>query len=231
MHQGEYSFAELCLPLRDEILNYVTRLAHNCREVAEDVVQEVFERAFKSWDRFVPDAGGELDAKVRGWLYRIALNVFINEFNRGKQRASTLELYCRVGVDIDHTEPAEIPQDAFPIDVGRALGRLDQRFRDVVELSYLRGLSNDEIAGRLEISPGTVRSRMARAFSELRHTLARVAQDEYGIDVSLVAEHPDAVEAPEVVQSDSHGVDCVMRGLYGGGLLVGQPPAHAVAAL
>ncbi len=128
------------------------------RNAAEDVAQEAF---CKAWEHLPelrePGAFG-------GWLYRIAANTVKSESRRATP------------VSLDHEPVAEgrtvEPSMNHSVDVHRAIGMLSEEQRVVVSLRYFTDLSTDEIARVLETKPGTVRSRLSRAYGELRRHLA-----------------------------------------------------------
>lgn len=127
---------------------------------AEDAVQEIFVRAFRSLPRF------NLRARFYSWIYTIGLN-----WLRSRLRATrTARKY--VGPPIGDDEPVDIhgadPSDALIRReeerlIHTAIGQLPLLYREVFALRYLEGLPLDEIAAILKISPGTVRVRLHRA--------------------------------------------------------------------
>lgn len=134
---------------------------------AEEVVQEVFAQAWRQAGRYDPAR-----ATVAGWLLMMT-------------RARALDaLRARVARPDAH-RPVELPelpaapsQEAEMITeeavarVKHALGALDDPFRVPLELAYYDGLSQSEIAARLQQPLGTVKTRMRTALSRLRVALA-----------------------------------------------------------
>jgi RNA polymerase sigma-70 factor (ECF subfamily) len=147
-----YSRAVLGLALR--------RLGDRGR--AEDAVQETFASVWRSARTYKPERG-----RGAPWLYAVARNAIAD---RGRAR-----------VDL----PAE-PEDVAALDAGpdeqaeqswtswrvhRALQTLPERERTLVELAYWSGLSQSEIAGRLGIPLGTVKTRTRSALGHLADVL------------------------------------------------------------
>ena len=136
----------------------VYRLAlRMCGEAAaDDVTQEVF---LAAWRRFST------------WLYRLTTNAAIDwlrreKRHRGMDDVTELELPDDGPSPQDQAEQAEAQQA-----VRRALSRLSEEHRQVLLLRYMQELDYAEIAAALEISEGTVKSRISRAKMRLRELL------------------------------------------------------------
>ena len=136
------------------------------RGAAEEVVQEVFTRAWRHAGTY--DAGR---GSVRTWLYQIARNAIVDARRRASARPA-LALH----------EPAEgeggptIEQAMLGWQVAAALERLSPEHRQVIRLAHFQGLSMREIAERCELPVGTVKSRTWYALRSLR-----LALEELGI--------------------------------------------------
>lgn len=135
------------------------------QDLAEDIAQEAFLRAYRSLDRF------ETGRPFGPWISRIAANLAINE--RRSPRAREEELDEAHG---DAPSPQAGPlQGVLEREAGEvleeALGRLPQEQRAVFVLRVFEELSYQEIADALQISAGTVMSRLSRAREKLRSIL------------------------------------------------------------
>ena len=134
---------------------------------AEDVAQEAFVRAWRSLDRL------ENPKLFLGWLLRIAHNLAIDHLRRQRGETSLDRLGpAAEGVPwrSDESEGAAARlelQEEWEI-VERALRELPERYRTVVTLRYLKGLSNQEMARSLGEPEGTIRNRLFRALRKLR---------------------------------------------------------------
>jgi RNA polymerase sigma-70 factor, ECF subfamily len=160
-----------------EIYALLYRLTEDPEE-ARDLTQETFLRAFQSISRF----RGEADLKT--WLYRIAINQARNRWRwwRRRRRADTVSLESSesadgqpVGLRLADTTQAD-PEQATLLreresSLRKALRSLGTSYREAVILRDIEGLSYEEIAATLEISIGTVKSRLARGRLELRRKL------------------------------------------------------------
>ena len=139
-------------------------------DLARDVVQESFLCAFRSL-RNLRDP-----ARFGGWLHGIVRNMAfraIREIERVRTMADELDRACEVLAPTP--SPAEAAEDAERREIVRhALERLNDRNREAVSLYYVDGLSYDEIAEFLDVTPATVQGRLQRARAQLRKELTMV---------------------------------------------------------
>ena len=135
-------------------------------DVADDVTQEAFLRAWRSLDRF------DLERPFGPWVCRIAANLAVNHVRSPRAREE--------GLPEGHAEtrssgpgPLGALLDAEGATVlERAMGQLPQEQRAVLVLRVVEELSYAEIAETLGISPGTVMSRLFRARERLAQSLS-----------------------------------------------------------
>lgn len=134
---------------------------------AEDAAQEAFLSAWKALPRF------RMDAKFSTWLYRLTVNAATDVLRRRRKEPDSLDDAERLVQAADSTDtPEEAAQRAERrAMVRRAIAALSENHRQILLLREVTGLSYEEIAAALELSPGTVRSRLARARKELREEL------------------------------------------------------------
>lgn len=139
------------------------------RGLAEDCVQETFLRAWRARDGFDAARGSE-----RTWLFAIARNVVVDA---ARARSRRLRLVTDEGDALDRalaaaSAPGDLAADlAARIQVSDALSRLSVDHRTVVVEVQMRGRSYDELAAQLDVSVGTLRSRMFYGLRALRSTL------------------------------------------------------------
>jgi RNA polymerase sigma-70 factor (ECF subfamily) len=167
-------FEEEALALADQVYRVARRLV-STREEAEDLVQETYARAFRSWRSFTPGTN------LRAWLLRILTNLNIDR-GRRKQRApdeQPLEegdyfLYNRLEQaspdgNVDEERVVErLSQD----DIVGALAGVPHDFRDVVVLVDIGDFTYQDAAQILDIPIGTVMSRLHRGRRILKRELA-----------------------------------------------------------
>jgi RNA polymerase sigma-70 factor (ECF subfamily) len=140
---------------------------------AEDVTQEAFVKAYHALDRF------RQDSPFRPWLLRIVRNEALNQRRRrGRQDRLGLRLAGdRLSGDAAPSPEAVVVSGADRELVLAAVNGLPERFRQVVALRYLLGLSEAETAETLRIPAGTVKSRTARALARLERALSGVIEE------------------------------------------------------
>jgi RNA polymerase sigma-70 factor (ECF subfamily) len=166
-------FERDALPLLPSLYPAALRLTRNPTD-AEDLVQEVYLRAYRGFGGF------EEGTNLRAWMYRILTNTFINTYRKKQREPITVQddeieewyLYNRLGesgveVSAESEVLAKIPDE----DVQRALEALPEGFRMAVLLADVEGFSYKEIAGILDVPIGTVMSRLHRGRRALQKAL------------------------------------------------------------
>jgi RNA polymerase sigma-70 factor, ECF subfamily len=160
-----------------DIFALLYRMTEDAEE-ARDLTQETFLSALKAIKSF----RGESELKT--WLFRIALNHSRNRFRwwKRRKRNETVSLEKPIGdgtATISDTiaDQGESPEQAVLREERRqkllsALGGLPEIFRETVVLCDIEGLGYEETARTLNISIGTVKSRLARAREQLRKRLS-----------------------------------------------------------
>lgn len=140
----------------------------SCSESADDIVQEAFVRAFRNLDKFRSESG------FYTWLYRIAINSR-RYYQRNRHRTIPLSTAWK-REEMPWWEPATVPGD--PIEaretgehVWAALARLDRHHREILLLREFEGHDYQTISETLDLTLGTVRSRLSRARAQLRREL------------------------------------------------------------
>ena len=133
------------------------------REAAEDCTQTAYERAYKAWKTWRPEAPAE------AWLHRIAINTAIS--SRRKERLQELgEVLRRIGRPAPPPDPALTAERSEIVD---AIRTLPPKQAAAIVLRHYHGYSNREIAVALDIPERTVASRLATARARLRDRLER----------------------------------------------------------
>jgi RNA polymerase sigma-70 factor (ECF subfamily) len=169
------AFAELYRRYKDKVYGTAYSLTGE-RSAADDVAQEVFIRVFRKVDAF------QERSSFSTWLYRMTVNLALDR-QRSEQRVRRLsdEVIDRArarpeAVEHDGRRGLSAGMEAEELggEVGRAVRSLSDKLGVVVVLRYLEGLAYEEIAQVLEISVGTVKSRLNRAHLELAERLRGV---------------------------------------------------------
>jgi RNA polymerase sigma-70 factor (ECF subfamily) len=153
---GEQRFAALCDGLRPQLFRFAFWLARD-RQVAEDVVQEAYLRAWSARDRLAAEGA------LKGWLLTIVRREHARLYERKRLRTVQLDEL----VDADSPELAAAEQKEV-MDMRRAIFALDPDYREPLVLQVLMGYSTDEIATELGLTQGAVLTRLFRARHKLR---------------------------------------------------------------
>ena len=167
---------------------------------AADTTQEVFLKAFRGIQGF------RRGSSLKTWLYRIAIREALNQRRWWRRHQSKETSFENAGMPDDAlgvaTEPS--PFDACvtretQLAVHRALARLPEVFRGAVALRDLEGLSYEEIADVLEVSVGTVKSRILRGRRNLK---ALLEAELGGANSRLHAPAADAAFSRELAEDE-----------------------------
>jgi RNA polymerase sigma-70 factor (ECF subfamily) len=165
--QDESAWDELVRLFHDRLFYFVRRFVRDDDQAAvvmQDVWMQVLRSLsfLKSTDRLAP------------WLYTIARRTVVNRYRREASDAAASDSEKLDATAEDEHEAFEQFESAELVHFG--LSRLDVASREVLTLHFLEEFSVAEIAGILEIPPGTVKSRLHRARSELRKVLDQESQ-------------------------------------------------------
>lgn len=175
LHGVDDAFEVLMKRYQGKLVNYVNGIVHDY-DRSIDLCQEAFIKVFKNASRYK----GKYQFST--WLYRIATNLAIDELRRRRRRAKFSFFPV---ADTAQTEETSIPipdtrhcpEQAFETKekaecLELAIGSLSEKYRLAFILKEVQGLSYEESAQVLNISVGTVKSRIHRAKLLLREKLA-----------------------------------------------------------
>lgn len=142
-------------------------------ELARELSQEAFIRAWSALDRFDPRY------RFSTWLFRIAHNLGIDQLRR--KRLQTVSLYRSDGdgeelevviADLEKDPLGHLENRALADEMRRAIDQLRPEYRELVLLRHFAGLSYQEIADFKDMPLGTVKNKLFRAHTVLRDALA-----------------------------------------------------------
>jgi RNA polymerase sigma factor (sigma-70 family) len=157
-------FEELALPLFDSLYNFARWLAQNQND-AEDLVQETYLKALRSYASFEPGTN------FRAWIFQILKNTFLGSCSK-LERRMTLAVDSEEDLPATSATPESLLIGRSDIDAVRcAIEQLPVIFREVILLCDVEDASYREIAEILSIPIGTVMSRLARARKMVRESL------------------------------------------------------------
>jgi RNA polymerase sigma-70 factor, ECF subfamily len=133
------------------------------RATAEDCAQETYERAYRAWASWRPDA------PVEAWLHRIAINVAISD-RRHQRLRQVGELVRRLGRPLPGADPSTMAERS---DLVAAMKKLPTKQAAALVLRHFHGYTNREIAAAIGVPEQTVASRLAAARKQLQGVLGK----------------------------------------------------------
>jgi len=159
------------MPFLGQLYGTALRLTRNPAD-ADEVVQETFLRAYRSFDQF------EQGTNLKAWLYKILTNTFISSYRKKQREPQTVSadanedfsLYDRL-VEANVSPEAELLDRIPDEEVKQALEAIPEQFRTAVLLADVEGFSYQEIAEITGVAIGTVMSRLHRGRKALQRAL------------------------------------------------------------
>jgi RNA polymerase sigma-70 factor (ECF subfamily) len=159
------AFEEIIRRYEKPLLRYIMRISSFSEEESEEILQEVFIKAWKNLNDF------DRSQKFSSWIYRITHNETISTFRKEKSRGYEQK------VDWDEEIMSNIPdkiniikdvdQKITAENIQRALSMMDEKYRSILVLRFLEEKSYEEISDILRIPPGTAATLLSRAKKEL----------------------------------------------------------------
>tara|TARA_Y100000768_G_C23707170_1_gene554105 strand:+ start:91 stop:681 length:591 start_codon:yes stop_codon:yes gene_type:complete len=161
------AYVELVNRYRDRLINFVYNYIGDF-EISQDIVQDTMVKLYQKKHYYK-----EIN-KFSTWLYTIAKNLAFTEFRKKKQRKVTL--FSQINKD---DKPYDVPAKQPDIDqeieseitnriIRKAINGLPEKFKEVVNMRDIDGLSYEEISCIIEVPIGTVKSRINRARLQLQ---------------------------------------------------------------
>lgn len=175
--EDDRRFEAEALPFIDDVYRFALSLTRDAAD-AEDVVQETYLRAYRSWHTFQPGSD------ARRWLFTITRNVFLRSRERERRHVDVedgdleaLSTFAAHGELVrDGTDQILTRIDLAPA-LRRALDELDEPFKSAVLLVDIEDQSYEAAAQILGVPIGTVRSRLFRGRRILQEKLITYARD------------------------------------------------------
>jgi RNA polymerase sigma-70 factor, ECF subfamily len=170
-------FEDEALGLADQVYRVARRLVGS-REEAEDLVQETYARAFRSWRSFTPGTN------MRAWILRILTNLNVDRGRRIQRTPQTQPLEesdyylankVASAAGEEALEQEQVVERMSQDSIVRALAELQPQFRDVVVLVDIGDFTYADAAQILDVPIGTVMSRLHRGRRALKQKLAEEA--------------------------------------------------------
>jgi RNA polymerase sigma-70 factor (ECF subfamily) len=167
-------FEEEALELSDQVYRVARRFVGS-REEAEDLVQQTYERAFRSWRQYTPGTN------LRAWLLRILTNLNIDRGRRQQRSPQTTSLdtdagdyllYNTLEAQGENVDEEQVVERLSQDSIVEALAEVPHDFRDVLVLVDIGDFAYADAAQILDIPIGTVMSRLHRGRRILKKNLA-----------------------------------------------------------
>jgi len=147
------------------LLNFIYRYVGD-RHMAEDLTQEVFLRIYQAAPKFEPRA------KVSTWIFKIAVNLCINELKRNERGSKLVQdLHKAADSRADSTPPTTIENREMQQRIMEALNKLPESQRMAILLKLFQGMSYKEIASVMGASVSSIESLIFRARTRLKQLL------------------------------------------------------------
>lgn len=165
--QRSAGFEELAMPLCNSLYNFARWMARDSAD-AEDLVQETYLKALRSFASFQPGTN------FRAWMFRILKNTFLSSRSKLERRMTVAMVLEDEGRElaVDYETPDSILTRRSDADsIRHAIEKLPPHSREVLLLCEVEEMSYQQIAEVLAIPIGTVMSRLARARKAVRNSL------------------------------------------------------------
>lgn len=159
------SFQERLLGLQSNLLSFAYQLTTN-REQAEDLLQDTALKALDNEDKYVDNVN------FKGWIFTIMRNIFINNYRQNVRKATvvdqTEDLYH---LNVSQDSGLGTPEGSYAVkEITVAMNSFSEEYREPFNL-FVAGYKYNEIAEKLNVPIGTVKSRIFFARKQLRNQL------------------------------------------------------------
>ena len=175
--EGDLRFEAEALPYIDDVYRFALSLTRDAAD-ADDVVQETFLRAYRSWHTFQPGSD------ARRWLFTITRNVFLRARERERKHVDVddadleaLSTFQAQGDSVREGSDQILSRIDLQPALKRAIDELDEPFKSAVVLVDLEDQSYEAASQILGVPIGTVRSRLFRGRRVLQDKLITYARD------------------------------------------------------
>ena len=153
-----------------KLLNYILKISNISREDGEDILQEVFVKAYQNLNDF------DLNFKFSNWIYSIAHNTTISAFRRKKVRLQTvswededLNNILASTLDVENTSLQKLTYKH----ILKIINQLPLKYKDVLILKFVEGKDYQEISDILHKPMGTIATLINRAKKSLKQGLEK----------------------------------------------------------
>ncbi len=130
----------------------------NRKELADEVLQEVFLKLWKNIDKY-----DDSKSKLFTWLYQIARNTSLNALDKKSEKANRMMNY-----DGEYAIDPSTSWNVETLDVRGMLDKVEVKHKEVLFLIYMKGFTQKEVSDQLNIPLGTVKTRVRNGLIELK---------------------------------------------------------------
>lgn len=157
------AFEQLYRYLAPRLRSYMMSVG-TASDLADDLVQETLAEVWRKAAQYRPNK-----AAVSTWVFAIGRNLRIDRF----RKVRSFELSQEVLPEYEPAEQIDYGRQLDALDMLERMNRLPHEQFQVLQLSYVEGLSQSEISKRLDLPLGTVKSRVRLAFARIRQEVSR----------------------------------------------------------
>ncbi|MDR0431419.1 MAG: RNA polymerase sigma factor [Tannerellaceae bacterium] len=164
-------FQQKLLSLQDNMMNFALMLTAN-REDAQDLLQDTTLKVLNNQDKFVDNVN------FKGWVLTVMRNIFINDYHKTVRAQTIIDQGVDIyNVDVLNDSGFDTPDGSYQIqEITNAVNGLSEDLKVPFSM-YLSGYKYNEIADKLNVPLGTVKSRIFFARQELQKELKDFHQD------------------------------------------------------
>ncbi|MFT5180032.1 MAG: RNA polymerase sigma-70 factor (ECF subfamily) [Candidatus Paceibacteria bacterium] len=170
------NFSEIIHRYKDKIRRYIKRLTSVSDDYVDDILQDVFVKAYVNLNGF------DQDLSFSSWIYRIAHNETISYFRKNKKHMDATNLISDEDLETFSSEidiEKEQYKNHFNKVLGESMNELKEKYRSVLVLKFIEGKDYETISDILQKPPGTIATWINRAKKDLKKILEKKGIEEY----------------------------------------------------
>jgi len=158
-------FVEHYHELKDKIFNYLMYRVQFDRELAEDLLMDVFMKGYENYDKFNPEKG-----KFKSWIFTIAHNHLVDCWRKLRKQMVSTEAMAEKGIElaVDSDLDKKVDQDIEKQKVQKVLLLMSEQESELIALKYIHDFNNEEIVHLLGRREGAVRTALHRSLNRFR---------------------------------------------------------------
>lgn len=171
--ENKENYRYLMQRYEEKLTRYIIRLSGARREDAEDILQNVFIKAYRNLNDF------DKSLKFSSWLYRIAHNEAVTFLRKMSVRPKTVDpeasssIFNLLGADLNIEEV--IDKKYLAEKIKEIISTLDEKYRDVILLKYIEDKDYREISDILKKPPETIATLLKRGREQLKKEILKYA--------------------------------------------------------